>query len=246
MSSINGLTDEKIQKLLEFYEQYQGDHNEEAFDRSQLFDLPTQIISELEESTSSELRSKLKQFHKDTLKYEGGKWTRSGAINRIFLSELKKQRLDATQTINAFYKGADRLRTTEKACAEIFADFQHIIEQGVYSFATGKELDQDAKDLATRTIKLPENMQYLRDNEEEGRDLAFPTEVVEKIYQGRYEETILKQATSRSYGGFKSRGDHRSSHRGGRTNFFGKGRGRGQPPPPTTTISHHPSNSTDQ
>ncbi|KAI8636473.1 hypothetical protein BD408DRAFT_437868 [Parasitella parasitica] len=105
----------------------------------------------------------------------------------------------------------------------------------VYSFATGKELDQDAKDLATRTIKLPENMQYLRDNKQEDRDLAFSTEVVEKIYQGRYEETILKQATSRSYGGFKSRGNHRSSHRGGfsrggRSNFFGKGRGRGKPP----------------
>ncbi|CEP13567.1 hypothetical protein [Parasitella parasitica] len=74
MSSINGLTDEKIQKLLEFYEQCQGNTNED-FDSSQLCSLPAEILSELEETAPSELKKKLKQFNRDTLKYEGGKWT---------------------------------------------------------------------------------------------------------------------------------------------------------------------------
>ncbi|CEP17514.1 hypothetical protein [Parasitella parasitica] len=72
MSSINGLTDEKIQKLLEFYEQCQGNTNED-FDRSQLCSLPAEILSELEETAPSELKKKLKQFNRDTLKYEVGK-----------------------------------------------------------------------------------------------------------------------------------------------------------------------------
>ncbi|CEP13568.1 hypothetical protein [Parasitella parasitica] len=126
---------------------------------------------------------------------------------------------------------------------------QKLQRLAVYSFATGKELDQDAKDLATRIIRLPENMQYLRDNEEDDKDMAFPTEIVEKIHQGRYEEAILKQATSRTYGGFKPRGDYKGNSRGGfsrggRGNFFGKGRGRGHPPPSTSTQHHHQSNST--
>ncbi|KAI8637086.1 hypothetical protein BD408DRAFT_486444 [Parasitella parasitica] len=116
---------------------------------------------------------------------------------------LRNKQVEATQAINAFYKGADRLRTTARATTEIFSDFQQILNDGgsqddmevvlqkiqrlaIYSFATGKELDQEAKDLAIKTIQLPENMQYLRDGEDESKDMAFPPEVVEQIQQSRY------------------------------------------------------------
>ncbi|CEP10666.1 hypothetical protein [Parasitella parasitica] len=211
MSSINGLTDEKIQKLLEFYEQCQGNTNED-FDRSQLCSLPAEILSELEETAPSELKKKEPSTVSSSLSSRSKGWT---PPSRSMLS-----------TKEPIVQKLQRL--------------------AVYSFATGKELDEDAKDLATRIIRLPENMQYLRDNEEDDKDMAFPTEIVEKIHQGRYEEAILKQATSRTYGGFKPRGDYKGNSRGGfsRGGRGGKGRGRGHPPPSTSTQHHHLSNST--
>ncbi|KAL0146315.1 hypothetical protein V8B55DRAFT_1571058, partial [Mucor lusitanicus] len=243
--NINELTQEQLQRLLALIEQSTIDD----FDRSQLFNLPEEILQELEEPFSFELKAKLKKFGRDTLKYDGGRWTQSGAINRVFLSELRKQHVDATQPIHALYKGADRLRTAAKASTEIYSDFQHIIENGgsqeemeivlqqikrlaVYTFATGKELDKDAKDSALKSLKLPENMQYLRETDDEDKDLAFAPELIQKIQQGCYEEAVVKSATSKQYGGFKRNDRGRGSFRGGqkRGSFFGRGRGRGFTP----------------
>lgn len=206
MENINELPAETIKQLLDLYEHLQQER-ETKFDRSETFDLPEDIFKELEDTTNSELKSKLKKFGRDAPNYNGGRWTQSGAIHKLFSSELKKQQVDATQTINAFYKGTDRLRTSARASTEIYSDLEHILLNGgteeemnnllqkvrrlaIYSFATGKELDQDAKDLATRSIRLPENMHYLRDDE----DLAFSSDIVKKTQQSGYEETMVKTA----------------------------------------------------
>lgn len=98
--NLNELTQEQLRGLpLALYEQTIT----EDFDRPQLFTLVAdEIIDELEESSPSELKGKLKKFSWDTLKYDGGgRWTQPKAINRIFLSELKRQQVDATQPIQA-------------------------------------------------------------------------------------------------------------------------------------------------
>ncbi|CEP13218.1 hypothetical protein [Parasitella parasitica] len=162
----------------------------------------------------------------------------------------------------SLYRNSRNTRATN----EILSDVQHIINNGgvedemelvlqkiqrlaLYSFATGKELDQDAnKDLAIKTIKLPENVQYLPDDgEDKDKNMAFSSDIVEKIQQSRYEEAMLKSATSKSYEKFRrprvDRGKsfNRGSRRG---HFFGRGRGRGSAPP--TTDNHHQSNTSNQ
>lgn len=55
--------------------------------------------------------NKLRQYARNTSKYEGDSWTKSGTVNQVYLPELKKYNVDAVQYINAISKGADRLRT---------------------------------------------------------------------------------------------------------------------------------------
>ncbi|KAG2190635.1 hypothetical protein INT47_008410, partial [Mucor saturninus] len=134
--------------------------------------------------------NKLKRFAKDTIRYEGGKWTKSGAVNKMFAPELRKFTVDATQTVAAIHKGADRLRTASRAAAEIYSDVQWIINEGeseqnmqhilekvkrltIYGFATSKELDGDAKDLTTRALRLPTSVRYLEDTEEDSHSLPI-------------------------------------------------------------------------
>ncbi|EPB88732.1 hypothetical protein HMPREF1544_04492 [Mucor circinelloides 1006PhL] len=61
-------------------------------------------------------------------------------------------------------------------------------------------------------------MQYLRDDEDEGKDMTFSPDLVQKIQQDRYEEIMLKNATSR------------------------QGRGRGSPPTTDNNRQQQPIN----
>ncbi|CEP13870.1 hypothetical protein [Parasitella parasitica] len=45
-----------------------------------------------------------------------------------------------------------------------------------------------------KTVKLPKNLQNLQDGEDEVKDMAFSSDIVEKIQQRRYEEAMLKSA----------------------------------------------------
>ncbi|KAG1041327.1 hypothetical protein G6F43_012107 [Rhizopus delemar] len=212
MNNINDLTQEQIQETLELSRRLkeQDLKNHSIEDQS----LPTEILDDLEYSPKNTLKTKLKQFAKETNKYEGGKWTQSGMVNKIYLPELKKYQVDANQTITAFTKGANRLRTAGRAATDIYQEFYHVIENGgseeemyhilekirrlaVYSFGTGK-------DLATKALRLPESLKYLEDEDEDedGKDYFFSPDIVEKIQQTRFEETVIKGATQLKFGGF--------------------------------------------
>jgi hypothetical protein len=119
--------------------------------------------------------------------------------------------VDATQTITAFTKGADRLWTAGRAATDIYQGFHHDIENGrseemchilekircfaVYSLGTGKELGKYGKDLAAKALKQPESLKHLEDEDEDGKDYFFSSNIVEKIQQAGFEETIIKGIT---------------------------------------------------
>lgn len=245
MSNINDLTTEQIKELLDLSRRLK--EQELRDEAPNHFDLPEEIYDEMENSSKTDLKNKLKKFARESTKFEGGKWTQPGTINKVYLPELKKFQVDAAQTVSAIGKGADRLRTAGRGATEIFLDFQYIIKEGgsqedmeavleklkrlaVYSLATGKELDQDAKELSTRALRLPESLRYLEDDNDEDKDWYFSPDVVEKIQKTRFDEAMLKGA-QRQYGGFQNSRENqfKSSYRGrgGRGNFFGRGRGRG-------------------
>ena len=101
----------------------------------------------------------------------------------------------------------------QPVAAEIYQKYQYVIENGdtkdgmrnilerirrlaVYQFGTGKELDKDAQDLTTKELWLPDSLRYLEYDEEEEKDYFFSLEVVEKIQQTRFEESVIRGATN--------------------------------------------------
>ncbi|CEG76899.1 hypothetical protein RMATCC62417_11728 [Rhizopus microsporus] len=84
--------------------------------------LPEAIQTDMEDTPKAELKAKIKKFQRKTVNYEGENWTRSGAINTIFLAYLKKFNLDTYTVADYKHKDAERLRAAGKATAEIFHD----------------------------------------------------------------------------------------------------------------------------
>ncbi|PHZ08922.1 uncharacterized protein RHIMIDRAFT_241138 [Rhizopus microsporus ATCC 52813] len=118
----NGLSLEEINELQELRgllkrQQVQDDKDEPR-------SLLNEVRLEMEQAPPSQLKNKLRQYARNTSKYEGDFWTKSGTVNRIYLPEFKKYNVDAVQHINAISKGADRLRTAARGATELFSDIQ--------------------------------------------------------------------------------------------------------------------------
>lgn len=103
------LTAEEIRELREARERF---WNQDFRDEQP--ELPEDIQLELGAFSKIQLKNKLKQYARETIKFEGGKWTQAGTINRVYLPELKKYQVDTAQMVSAIGKGADRLRTAGK------------------------------------------------------------------------------------------------------------------------------------
>ncbi|OAD68478.1 hypothetical protein PHYBLDRAFT_173468 [Phycomyces blakesleeanus NRRL 1555(-)] len=233
--NINELSPKQILELIKLGQQAQQRQRDYDGDN-----LPEEILKDLDESSAKGLKSNIIRFTKDTLQFEGGKWTKSGVINQIFVSDLKKYTMDAHQIVQGKYKDGNKLRIAGRAASEVFNDLKYIKSQQssnkdaadfdelikkvrrltVYAFASGKTLDEDAKELSIRAIKLPTRARYLEDEDDNDKDTAFDQEWVEKIQQARYEESVLQSAVSNKRGGYSTGGYSNGGHRG-------RGRGRG-------------------
>ena len=211
-------------------------------------ELPQEIWQDLEESSAVDLEEKFRVFKRDLVCYQGDNWTQPGAVNRRFIGELKRSTMDVYASIQAKYKDADRLRQTARAAAEIFADIKNILEQrdnvdveaklqdtmektrrlAVYGFGTVKRQEREARNNIAKALRLPGNVQYMEEEEELNRDLAFDQETIQQIEKARYDQRMLRAATSprRGFGYGNSRGrgyrfDHGNQR--GKT-FFGRPR----------------------
>ncbi|KAG1238661.1 hypothetical protein G6F68_000460 [Rhizopus microsporus] len=84
-------------------------------------------------------------------------------------------------------------------------------------------MDEEARDISTKALRLPTSVRYLEDKDDEDKDMAFDVETVERIKQARYEEAILQRATTpggqqrgRGYG----RAGMQTHHKGRQNHFF--------------------------
>lgn len=139
------------------------------------------------------------------------------------------------------YRDADALRTAGCTATEIYQELIQLLEQesevdaravvelaakktrqlAVYSFASGKQINQGAKTIVTKAIRIPDTVQAINDDEESDKDLVFSQEMVAKIQQARYEESMLTAATIQRTYGFG-----RDGGRGGRSRCRGKFSGK--------------------
>ncbi|KAG1148943.1 hypothetical protein G6F37_004082 [Rhizopus arrhizus] len=148
-------------------------------------------------------------------------------MNLASCFKTSENQVDATQTITAFTKGADRLWTADRAATDIYQGFHHDIENGgseeichilekirrlaVYSLGKGKELGKDDKDLAIKALKQPESLKHLED--EDGKDYFFSPVIVEKIQQAGF-ELPLREQPNQNFGAsirMKAQGEEESS-----------------------------------
>jgi hypothetical protein len=73
---------------------------------------------------------------------------------------------------------------------------EDIRQLAVYSYATSKATKSEARTMAIKALRLPDSGKHL---EEEPNDkaLALDREEVERIFQARYEQSILRNAVGR-------------------------------------------------
>ncbi|PHZ09421.1 uncharacterized protein RHIMIDRAFT_240533 [Rhizopus microsporus ATCC 52813] len=175
--------------------------------------LPNEILEELENSSSINLQKNIKEFVKNLPKYEGREWTNSEIFNKEFHRELKRKTVDALQSTNAVYKGADRLIIAGRAATGLYEECQQFLESGgseeqffhimegirqlaVYSYATSKTTKSEARTMAIKALRLPDSVKHLEE-EPSDKALALGREEVERIFQARYEQSILRNAVGR-------------------------------------------------
>ncbi|CEI96069.1 hypothetical protein RMCBS344292_10239 [Rhizopus microsporus] len=84
-----------------------------------------EILEELEHSSSNTI----KEFSKNIPEYEDNEWTASEMFNKEFHKELKRRTIDAFQSTNAVYKGADRLIIVGRAAASLFEECKQFLRQ---------------------------------------------------------------------------------------------------------------------
>ncbi|OBZ80489.1 hypothetical protein A0J61_11462 [Choanephora cucurbitarum] len=188
----------------------------------------------------------MQRFQREVLRYEGGQWTKEGPINKIFILYCKKYNIDSYQFILNKYKDAEKLTSMAKGGSEIFQDLQHLIERGggdedeilqimkkarrlsVYGFASAKAIDNDAKTVATKALEVLENLIALgKDEEDEDKELAFSSEVVQRIQKAIYDDKIIRgsQASASRSGGFANGGFRGPQNNRGRGSYSCNNRG---------------------
>lgn len=227
----------------------------------------------MEDTSAIDLRYNTTKYQKDVQQYDGGNWTKQGTINQVFIKDLKKHQVETYSVVQQLYKHSEKLRVAARAATEVFSDIQFLLERGgdpsdgdilggisekarrlaVYSFASGRTINQEAKETAAKALKLPDNVKHIAEEDrEEDKNLAFTPELVERIQQARYEESILRSAVSSSsrtnsfgnyrhgsgpsrghcytkgYSSFKGRGGKYQSYSG--KPFFGKNKPGNQTP----------------
>ncbi|CEG82791.1 hypothetical protein RMATCC62417_16799 [Rhizopus microsporus] len=113
-----GLTEAQITELIQRHIAQTGR------DKSTEYALPSEILENLEESFSKELRIHTQKFTKEALQSDEGKWTKSGVINKMSAQELKNTKTNAYQSIQQRFKDGDRLRVAARGATEVFEEKQ--------------------------------------------------------------------------------------------------------------------------
>ncbi|SAL96228.1 hypothetical protein, partial, partial [Absidia glauca] len=163
-----------------------------------------------------------------------------------FTKDLKKHQVDSLSLTTQISRDAARIRATGRAATEIYEDLLAIVtshqddgnldhleqslekcrQLAVYCFATGKTMDQEAKEVVTKAIDLPPALQSFDEATDDDKDFMFTAEQEKQIYSERFNRQLLKQGSSFNQ---RPNGFGSGSQRRGRGAFRGTGRGFSNP-----------------
>ncbi|KAG0943812.1 hypothetical protein G6F29_011592 [Rhizopus arrhizus] len=108
--------------------------------------------------------------------------------------------------------------STEEAHTILEEAFENAKRLAVFAWAQGRQQDEEARDFAIKALRLPSNLKHL-ETKESGKREAFSTEFIEQYHEAKYQQSVLRAATTNNSQG-NGRGGHSNhwnqQHRGGR------------------------------
>ncbi|KAG1384542.1 hypothetical protein G6F61_000341 [Rhizopus arrhizus] len=171
-----------------------------------------EIINQLENTLPYQFQENFRNFKREGIKYNLNEWITPQAINKQLIPEPKRhQTRFQVNTAAELYEQLDYLKNhhNEIEPEEAYAILQRSSEQAKhladFGHATAKAQDQEARDYALKTLRLPPSLKHLKSQFENNKKTnAFDTEFIEQLHkldsnrdfckeQCVEEETILHQ-----------------------------------------------------
>ncbi|KAG1039985.1 hypothetical protein G6F43_012389 [Rhizopus delemar] len=225
-------------------------------------ELPLAISEALDNASTVQLKDDFKQYKRTIQCYNHDTWTKAEQINKEFIPELKNWKVDAYQLVSTIHKITETTRIQARASTELYEQLQYLqdkaqftsdkdreifhntIEQAqrlaIFGFGSAKLQEKEAKEVSIKALKLPASIKHLEfATEEDGKTNTFDREFVEQLQKARFEDKVIRDATSfgrghSNYRGFNgTRGRERSRgiswrgnwSRGNSFQYGGRGRG---------------------
>lgn len=259
-------TREDVANILREFERERDEQKELSYKGKQL---PEGIREVLDSTPTSDLKEDIKRYKKLIPRYKHEEWTKNQQINKEFVPDLKKWKVDSHQVVTSIFKYAESARLQARASTEIFEILESIEENlqfrseedhqtfitamsqaaklEVFGFTQGRSMDQDAKEYASKALRLPASLRHVEQEEDSKTTNLFDTEFVKNLHEARFAQKVISGAANNSNGrgrGFPQRGYGRGTRPFSRSNFGNfqqRGRGRGTFTPSTT--NQHSTNS---
>ncbi|KAG1544513.1 hypothetical protein G6F47_005389 [Rhizopus delemar] len=182
-------------------------------------ELPLEISEYLDSTPTYEHKEEFTRFKKQSARYRNDNWNKQHQINKEIIPELKKWKTDTHQVVTSIYKYSENTRIQARATTEIYEQlrylqgkiqfenpedkeiFDGIIDQAaklaMFGFGQAKFQDNDARDYATKALKLPASMQYKGKFPEEDRaENTFDQEFMTDLHQARFQQRLLYNNTN--------------------------------------------------
>lgn len=137
-------------KRLQIEEQAQKD---EGFQGSEL---PLEISEYLDGTPTYELKEEFKRFKRQVARYNNDTWNRQEQINKEFIPEPKKWKIDAFRIVNTIYRYSENTRVQARASTEIYEQLQCLQKKTQFDNEEDKRIFEGAVDQAVKLNNLPD------------------------------------------------------------------------------------------
>lgn len=215
--------------------------------------IPEDIQEELDSYKPDQLQRALQRFKKSVPKYNSETWNTPEEINPNFTPKLKGWKVDSLHLVNTIYRVTENTRIQARAATEIYEQLQYVAERGwqqedgdvvneaiekvrrlaVFGYGIAKSQEDEAREEATKAIKLPQSIKHLERPATKGdKKYAFSQEFIREYNEASYQQDLTSKSTKNSDNrpfNYSKRG--RGSYgfnRGGRSFLPFRGRGRGK------------------
>ncbi|EIE91833.1 hypothetical protein RO3G_16544 [Rhizopus delemar RA 99-880] len=203
-------TRDDVTAILREFERQRDEQKEFSYKGKQV---PEGIPEILDATPASDLKDDIKRYKKQIPRYNHGEWTKNQQINKEFIPDLKKWKVATHQVVSSIFKLAEGARLQARASTEIFELLETIEDKlqfrnedqqtfitamsqaaklAVFGFTQARNLDQDAKEYATKALRLPASLRHVEQEE----DISMKLDLLRESYQQPLTTTTVEDEVS--------------------------------------------------